>query len=284
MARIDVQKLKLPLINPVLSLNLGITDEMMLWFFHKIKRIGEKEAWGPQFMETINEGLQSNRKLHFLYKKNNFPKGLEQILKLETTTESINFAERTNLMFGPLNLLTFLRRISGRIMRFEEKFDENLEESMLKSLKLELSQLSFDEILIQDFENLLKSLSGHILNVTDDPSLELTKHLLLSNKALFLWNFQQKNENNQNFNKKNEVFKILFESFREYKTFEEKYLMETLEFKKSLDFADFPRNLFQKLLFGDQKKILCSNSEEIQSLLLMMNEIDPRSNVKLLLF
>ena len=204
---------------------------------------------------------------------------MEAILTKSKSSESVNFSERTNILLGPLGLLTFLRKISGRILRFEEKFDENMEESMHKSLKSELSQLSFDDIISEDFDNLLKGMSGKILNVTDDPSLELTRHLLLSNKALFLWSFQQKNENNPKFNKKEEIFRILFESFKEYKMFEKKYLKETIENKKMLDFPDFPRNLFQKLVYGDQKKLLCAKNDELHELISNMMEIDQKSNV-----
>ena len=189
----------------------------------------------------------------------------------------MNYNEKTGIIS---NLLTFIRKISGRVLRFEEKFDEKDEEFLLKQLKSDISLLNYEQIFLKDFESLETKLPGEIMNITDDPSLELTKHLLLANKTLYLYHFyKRKSKENLNIYKK-QLWEILFESYKEYKIFEKKYMNGSIEQNRALDFPDFPRQLFHQLIVGDQHDgILKTTSTEIKELLKIMLEINPKSNV-----
>lgn len=55
----ECKKLKLQIINPVLSLVLQLQDEQVLWFFEKLKTLAEKHQWGSSCAENLQDYLQS---------------------------------------------------------------------------------------------------------------------------------------------------------------------------------------------------------------------------------
>jgi len=59
MAAIECKKLKLLVINPALSLSFCLEDASVLWFFEKIRLIGENNQWGALFNETVNNAISS---------------------------------------------------------------------------------------------------------------------------------------------------------------------------------------------------------------------------------
>lgn len=164
-------------------------------------------------------------------------------------------------------------------MLFPEKFEEKDEEFLLKQLKQDVNLLNFEEIVLEDFKRLEVCGTGKLINISDDPSLELTKHLFLGYKALYLQHISQRNRNEGSFRK--QIFDVLFESYRNYREFEKNFLAATLESKRPLDFPDFPRGLFHKLLrncpeLKDNKEKLA----EIKGFIELMKGISPNSNVK----
>ena len=206
-------------------------------------------------------------------------------MKRKKDSSEINYSEKTGITIGEFNLLTFLRKISGRVVKFEEKYEEKDEEYLHKQLKSDIYLLNFEEILLKDFKNLEAHLPGELLNITDDPTLELTRHLFLANKALFLYHFSERSSIKPS-NLEEEIavrkrlFGVLFDSYRVYNEFEMKYLLGTIEYKRALDFPDFPRQLFHRLLLGDEKNLLKANCIEIKEFMNIMLEINPKSNVK----
>ena len=63
MASIECKKLKLPVINPALSLSIAINDKMMIWFYEKCQYIAEKFEWGKEYIDFINETVISKMNL-----------------------------------------------------------------------------------------------------------------------------------------------------------------------------------------------------------------------------
>ena len=59
MAAIECKKLKLPVINPALSLSVCIGDDSVLWLFEKSRSIGENNQWGAVFNDTVNNAISS---------------------------------------------------------------------------------------------------------------------------------------------------------------------------------------------------------------------------------
>lgn len=205
--------------------------------------------------------------------------GFQEIITRKPNPDpSLLLFEKTSLLkTGPDSLLGFLRLFSGRVCLFEDKYDEKDEEILVKNLKNDISLLNFEEVIKQDLENLDQGVPGEILNILEDPSLDLTKHLFLSNKAIYLHHFAIRN------GKKDLsplLFSILLESYRYYNLFEGKFLCKVLEAKKNLDFPDYPRGLFLGLLIGDQKnRVPETDAVEIKELLESMKQINPKSNV-----
>lgn len=193
----------------------------------------------------------------------------------------MDFREKTGITAGSFTFLEFFKKIAGRLVLFPEKFEEKDEEFLLKQLKQDVSVLNFEEILLEDFERLQVSGTGKLLNISDDPSLELTKHLFLGYKALYLHHISQRNRNEGSLRR--QIFEVLFESYRNYREFEKNFLAATLENKRPLDFPDFPRGLFHKLLrncadLKDSKEKLA----EIKGFIDLMKGINQNSNVILI--
>lgn len=255
MAANECKKLKLPLVNPALSIRIEINDQELLNFYLKM---GKLEGVNKEFLKDS---------LKILY----------SILNQQDKNQKSNFSpqEPTALTLHDFSLISFFKKFLSKTAFFEEKIDEKDEETFLKNLQIEITSINFEEVILEDYEKLERCVNGRIMNIIDDPTLEITKHLLLANKSLYMAHIaDRKKVLSKDFNVQRKIFDVLFECFQQYTVFEEKYLSKTKEFKRALDFPDFPRGLFHKLLI-----LLKENPNVIKEFISIIQNINQNSNV-----